>query len=89
MINKLIEFSVKNPVHVFLMTLVLIGLGVFSFQSLPIDAVPDITDVQVQINTRVPALAPETTENTITYPIEIAMNTIPNVKGVRSITGDF
>lgn len=86
MINRLIEFSIKNPMNVFMMTFVLIGVGVYSFQSLPIDAVPDITDVQVQINSRVPALAPETTENTITYPIEISMNTIPNVKGVRSIT---
>jgi len=72
--------------NIFMMLLVLIGLGIFSFQSLPIDAVPDITDVQVQINTKVPALTPETTETTITYPIEIGMNTIPNVKGVRSIT---
>jgi len=86
MIDKIIKFSVYNPKEIFFIILILLGLGFYSFRSLPIDAVPDITNVQVQVNTRVPALTPETTETIITYPIEIAMNSIPNVDSIRSIT---
>lgn len=68
------------------MTLLLIIGGVYSFQHLPIDAVPDITNNQVQINTIIEGLAPEEIERTITFPVESSMRGIAGVKQVRSIT---
>lgn len=86
MFNKIIEFAVFNRNIVFVLTLVAGTAGWFSFQSLPIDAVPDITNVQVQVNTSVEGLAPEEIERYITFPIENAMGGIAGVEGVRSIT---
>lgn len=86
MINKIIHFSVYNRGMVLLLTLMLAIAGVVSFQSLPIDAVPDITNNQVQINTVVEGLAPEEIERTITYPVESSMRGIAGVIQVRSIT---
>ena len=59
MIDKILEFALRQRVIVLLGALALIGIGLWSAFRLPIDAVPDITNVQVQINTSVPALAPE------------------------------
>ena len=73
MLDRLIEFSIRQRVFVLLTTLVLIGIGAWSTIQLPIDAVPDITNVQVQINTQVPALAPEEIEKLVTLPIENVM----------------
>lgn len=84
--NKIIEFSVNNRLFVFLATLVAIGVGYNSFLSLPIDAVPDITNTQVQINTSVPGLIPEEIERMVTFPVEYSMNGIPGVKNIRSIS---
>lgn len=86
MINNIIEFSVKNRIFVFLVTLVLIGLGIKSYQTLSIDAVPDITNTQVQINTKVKTLVPQEIERMVTFPIEYSMNGIPGVKNIRSIS---
>jgi len=86
MINKIIQKSVENSAYVFALTLIMVFLGWFSYKNLPIDAVPDITNVQVQINTPVPALSPETVEANITYPIENSMNSVPGAMKVRSIT---
>lgn len=86
MINKLISFSVKNRLFVLALTALLILVGIFSFESLPIDAVPDITNVQVQINTTIEGFAPEEIERSITFPVEAAMNGIAGVTQVRSIT---
>lgn len=86
MVNKIIEFSVKNRLFVFLITLVAIGLGYKSFLLLPIDAVPDITNTQVQINTSVPGLVPEEIERMVTFPVEYSMNGIPGVKNIRSVS---
>lgn len=86
MINRIIHFSVYHRGIVLLLTLLLAGLGVYSFQSLPIDAVPDITNNQVQINTTVEGLAPEEIERTITFPVESSMRGIAGVEQVRSIT---
>ena len=85
-LDALIRRSVYNPAFVYVGTLCLLLAGVAAFYSIPIDAVPDITNVQVQINTAVPALTPETAEMNVTYPIENAMRAIPRVAGVRSIT---
>lgn len=86
MINKIIHFSVYNRGIVLLMTLGMAIAGVFAFQTLPIDAVPDITNNQVQVNTVIEGLAPEEIERTITFPVESSMRGIAGVMQVRSIT---
>ena len=86
MINQLITFSVQNRITVLVFTLILSVIGWLSFQSLPIDAVPDITNIQVQINTPVDGFAPEQIERTITAPIEAAMNGLEGVSEIRSLT---
>src|SRR6185436_1476708 len=86
MLNRLLEFSVRQRVLVLLATLVLTGIGVYSALRLPIDAVPDITNVQVQINTAVPALAPEEIEKLVTFPIENEMAGIPGLIELRSLS---
>ena len=86
MINRIIYFSVYNRGIVLLFTLALAIAGIYSFQSLPIDAVPDITNNQVQINTVIEGLAPEEIERTITFPVESSMRGLAGVEQVRSIT---
>jgi heavy metal efflux system protein len=86
MFNKLVEFAVFNRMLVFILTLLAAFAGWRSFQTLPIDAVPDITNVQVVVNTSVEGLAPEEIERYITFPIENSMGGIGGVEGVRSIT---
>jgi cobalt-zinc-cadmium resistance protein CzcA len=86
MINKIIDFSVNNSLFVFLTTIMLLLVGAKSFQELSIDAVPDITNTQVQINTPVKGLIPEELERMITFPIEYSMNGIPGVKNIRSLS---
>lgn len=86
MINKLIHFSVYNRALVLLFTGILAVAGLLSFQYLPIDAVPDITNNQVQINTTIEGLAPEEIERTITFPVESSMRGLAGVEQVRSIT---
>lgn len=86
MINRIIHFSVYNRGLVLLLTTVMAIAGVLSFQSLPIDAVPDITNNQVQVNTVIEGLAPEEIERTITFPVESSMRGIAGVMQVRSIT---
>lgn len=86
MLNRLLEFSVRQRVFVLLATVVLIGIGVWSALRLPIDAVPDITNIQVQVNTSVPALAPEEIEKLVTFPIENEMAGVPGLIELRSIS---
>jgi len=86
MIDALIRFSLNQRLLVIMLSLLLVALGVWSFQSLPIDAVPDITNVQVQINTAVKALAPAEIEKLVTFPIETAMRGLPGAEEIRSIT---
>jgi len=86
MINALIRFSLNQRLLVIMLSLLLVVLGAWSFQNLPIDAVPDITNVQVQINTRVRALAPAEIERLVTFPVETAMSGLPGVEEIRSIT---
>ena len=86
MINQLIRMSVERRGFVLFLTLVGAVLGWVSFKTLPIDAVPDITNVQVQVNTSVSGLIPEEIEKLITYPIESAMGGIPDIEEVRSTT---
>ncbi|MCE9613922.1 MAG: CusA/CzcA family heavy metal efflux RND transporter [Lentisphaerae bacterium] len=86
MINGILEFSLKQRPFVLLATAGLIAAGVWSALRLPIDAVPDITNVQVQINTEVPALAPEEIEKSVTFPIEIELSGVPGMLELRSLS---
>ena len=86
LLARLLAFSVENRWLVVVVTIAVGALGVYNFQRLPIDAVPDITNVQVQINTPVKALSPAEVERRITFPIEWAMGGIPNVEQVRSLS---
>src|SRR5215216_963545 len=86
MINGLIRFAVSQRVLVLLMVTILIGGGVYCFQRLPIDAVPDVTNVQVIILTPAPSLAPLEIERQITFPVEVAMSGLPNVEEIRSVS---
>ncbi len=86
MINSIIQFSIKNKLIVGLFVLGLITWGGYSLTRLPIDALPDITSNQVQVITQSPALAASEVEKFVTYPLEISLRTIPNVKGIRSVS---
>lgn len=86
MFEKLIRFSIGQRWLIMLLALGITVLGIFSYQKLPIDAVPDITNVQVQINTVAAGYAPLETEQRITYPIETAMAGLPRLEQTRSIS---
>ena len=86
MLNRILEFAVKQRLFVIIATLALIAIGIWSVTKLPIDAVPDITNIQVQVNTSVPALAPEEIEKLVTFPIENEMAGIPGLTELRSIS---
>ncbi|PUZ20907.1 cobalt-zinc-cadmium resistance protein CzcA [Chitinophaga costaii] len=86
MLNKIINFSIRNKLVVGIFTLGLLVWGILSLRSLPIDAVPDITNNQVQIITSSPALATQEIEQLISFPIEQTMSTIPDIQEVRSIS---
>lgn len=84
--NKIIRAAIYKRGLVFLTTAIAMVFGWMSFKSLPIDVVPDITNVQVQVNTGVKGLIPEEIEKFITFPIESKMGGIPGVEQIRSIT---
>ena len=86
MFNAILRFSVKKKLFVGLTTLFLLIGGIYSMLTLPIDAVPDITNNQVQIVTVSPNLAPQEVEQLITMPVEIAMSNIMNVTEIRSVS---
>jgi len=86
MLAKLLQFSIRHRWLVILAALAMAALGAYNFKRLPIDAVPDITNVQVQINTSAPGYSPFETEQRITYPVETAMAGIPNLDHTRSIS---
>ena len=86
MILKTVEWSLRQRALVLLATLVLIGVGVWSALRLPIDAVPDITNPQVLVNTAVPALAPEEIEKLVTLPLESQMAGLPGMIELRSLS---
>ncbi|MDP1798175.1 MAG: CusA/CzcA family heavy metal efflux RND transporter, partial [Planctomycetaceae bacterium] len=86
MLNHIIDFSLRNRVVVILGVLVASAAGVFSLRFLDVDAFPDTTPVQVQINTVAPALSPEEVERQITFPIEQAISGLPRLEQLRSIS---
>nr|WP_320077517.1 CusA/CzcA family heavy metal efflux RND transporter [Acinetobacter sp. Marseille-Q1620] len=86
MFDRLIQFSINNAIWVMLFIITWIAVGIWSYQKLPIDAVPDITNTQVQINTTANGFTALEMEQRITYPIETAMAGIPDLKQTRSIS---
>ncbi|WP_288497960.1 CusA/CzcA family heavy metal efflux RND transporter [uncultured Acinetobacter sp.] len=84
--DRLIQFSINNAIWVILFIVAWIGVGVYSYQKLPIDAVPDITNVQVQVNTQAAGFTALEVEQRITYPIETAMAGLPKLEMTRSIS---
>jgi len=86
MIERLIAVSLQQRWLVLLLALGAVAFGALNFQRLPIDAVPDITNVQVQINTRAPGYSPLETEQRITFPVETAMGGLPKLDYTRSLS---
>ena len=86
MVNQIIDWSLENRFIVMLLAVVLLGAGAVSVTTLPLDAVPDLTNVQVQVLTTSPALGPVEVEQFITFPVENAMSGLPRVSEIRSIS---
>ena len=86
MIDNIVRLSVERRYLLLTLVLVIIGIGIWSYQRLPIDAVPDITNVQVQINTEAPGYSPLEAEQRITFPVETALYGLPNLSYTRSIS---
>jgi cobalt-zinc-cadmium resistance protein CzcA len=86
MIDKLIQFSIARRWLVIFLVTAVAALGVWNYQHLPIDAVPDITNVQVQINTEAPGYSPLEVEQRVTYLVELAITGLPYVESTRSLS---
>ena len=86
MLERIIRFAIEHRMLVVLLTMAAAGLGGYALQRLPIDAVPDITNKQVQINTEAVALSPVEIEKQVTFPIETALAGIPGLESTRSIS---
>ncbi len=86
MLERILKFSIHQRWVVLVGTLAIAALGVYNFQRLPIDAVPDITNVQVQINTEAPGYSPLEVEQRVTFPIETVMAGLPNLFETRSLS---
>lgn len=86
MFDKIIHFSIKNRFLIFVLTAVLIGFGLNALRNLPIDAVPDVTNVQVQVLTTSPSLGPVEVEKFVTVPVETAMSGLPDTEEIRSVS---
>jgi heavy metal efflux system protein len=86
MIDKVLEFAVRQRVLVLMGAVALLLLGLWSANKLPMDAIPDITGVQVQVNTTVPALAPDEVEKLVTVPLEMALGGVAGVTEMRSLS---
>ncbi|WP_285163944.1 efflux RND transporter permease subunit [Shewanella goraebulensis] len=86
MIESVLRLAINRRWMMMFLALLLVAVGLWSYQKLPIDAVPDITNVQVQISTRAAGYSPQETEQRITYPIENALMGIPNLSNTRSLS---
>jgi len=86
MLNSLVDWAVRNRLLVLLALIAALIGSVISIEKLNLDAFPDVTNIQVQVNTEAPGLAAEEVEQLITYPIEAVMYSLPDVKEVRSIS---
>jgi len=90
MIRSVIQWSISNRFLVLLATLLLVAAGIFSISRTPVDAIPDLSDVQVMIKTSYPGQAPQVVEDQVTYPLTSAMQAVPGAVTVRgySFFGD-
>jgi Cu(I)/Ag(I) efflux system membrane protein CusA/SilA len=90
MIEKIIDWSIDNRFMVLMLTFILVGLGIYSVKQTPLDALPDLSDVQVIIKTSYPGQAPQVVEDQVTYPLTTAMLSVPKAVNVRgySFFGD-
>ncbi len=86
MLNRIISLSIKNKLITLLLTLFMVGFGIFSILRIPLGAVPDITNNQVQVITTSTNLSTQDVEQFITYPVELEMSNLPGVKEIRSIS---
>jgi len=86
MIEAIIRWSIRNRGMVLLATFMLVGLGVYSLKNTPVDAIPDLSDVQVIIKTSYPGQAPQVVEDQVTYPLTTAMLSVPGSKTVRGFS---
>ncbi len=86
MVNSLIDFSLNNRFIVILLSFAILGMGFFAAATIPVDAVPDLTNVQVLVLTTSPSLGPVEVEQFITFPVENSMSGIPKVSEIRSIS---
>ena len=86
MINSIIKWSIKNRFLVLLATVIIAGLGVYSLKKTPIDALPDLSDVQVIVKTSYPGQAPQVVQDQVTYPLTTAMLSVPGAQTVRGFS---
>lgn len=86
MFERIIRLAIEHRWLVLLAVLGMAGLGIYNYQRLPIDAVPDITNVQVQINTAAPGYSPLEVEQRVTYPVETVMAGLPHLEQTRSLS---
>ena len=86
MLEKIIRFAIAHRWLMLILTMALAAVGIWSFTKLPIDATPDITNVQVQINTEAPGYSPLEAEQRVTYPIETALSGLPALDYTRSLS---
>ncbi|OYW90150.1 MAG: hypothetical protein B7Z13_15345, partial [Caulobacterales bacterium 32-67-6] len=86
MLERIINLSIRHRWIVLALVLVSAVIGVWSFQKLPIDATPDITNVQIQINTEAPGYSPLEAEQRITFPVETAVAGVPGLSYTRSVS---
>jgi len=86
MIERLVRYSLDNRGLVLISTMLLVVAGLYAATQLPLDAVPDVTNVQVQVNTEVPGMGPVEIEKLVTVPIETALSGLPDVEEVRSLS---
>ena len=86
MLERIIQYSIHHKLIVLLFTAGIIGFGLYSLSNIPIGAVPDVTNNQVQIITTSRTLATEDVEKFLTYPVELEMANLPGVKEIRSIS---
>ena len=84
--HKIIEFALRHRTLIIVMGVLVMGMGYYSYRQLPVDAFPDVTPVLVQVFTITEGLAPEEVERYVTYPVEVAMNGLPHLKEIRSVS---
>src|SRR5690625_4884692 len=86
MIDSILRLANERRLLILCFIFLIVGVGVWSYQKLPIDAVPDITNVQVQINTAAPGYSPLESEQRITYPVETTLAGLPELSYTRSLS---